>query len=244
MALAATALHAYVGHEVRARKPAGEAGLASALFATFWYGLAANSCALAASGGLALVGAYDRALALTLLLLRLLAICGALFGLVYYLLFLYLGNPRILWPTAAAYGGLYVLLVYVVLARVPTGVAIAEWDVALTYALPLTPGLNAAIILLLPTPVIGAAIAYGSLLFRVHDPERRYRIALITTALVAWFGIVLLGMAAGNGRLATALPVLARLLGIAGPGLALLAYRPPAAVRARLRRAAQAPLPQ
>ena len=64
--------------------------------------------------------------------------CIALWGLLYYLIYLFTGNKRWLPPLAIFYIIYYVLLVYYMTASIPDSVKVGRWSTTLVYRAPLT----------------------------------------------------------------------------------------------------------
>jgi hypothetical protein len=196
-AIAAAAVYAYVGSRVGRRRVSRDAQLASRLFTMWWYGLAATTAVGAAQSVLAWGGALDLPLALTLAQVNLLMVSVALWGLLYYLAYVFTGKSRALWPISAFYVVNYVLLVYFVAVSAPQAVHVGRWSATLEYGNPQGGPLLAAVVLLLLGPQIGSGLAYFTLFFKVREPTQRWRIALVSLSIVAWFGSALAGVGAG-----------------------------------------------
>ena len=91
--------------------------------------------------------------------------------------------------------------------------------------------------LLFSLPVVAAALAYGSLFFRVDAPHARYRIALVAGAFLLQFGWSTLSSVLELSRRypdSLALSLLGNALGIVAATAILLAFRPPGPIRRRL----------
>lgn len=234
--VATAVLYIWVARIVLARNITGDARRANTLFGIWWLALALVFVAAPILNvSTRVFGVRNLGLAITLLNLLLVLIAAAVWGLVYYLAYLYTGNSRLFWPITAFYIGLAGLLIYVVAWLGPVGF---EDSGAIRYARQrLDGGPAIALGVLLSLPVVAAALAYGSLYFRIDDPAARYRIGLISGGFLLQWGWSLVSGILGLSRRYPDSLVL-RLIGSALAILAalavLLAFRPPAKVRARL----------
>ena len=142
-------------------------------------------------------------------------------------------DHRALVPLIAAYAALAAWSVGAAIAHPAMGYHVEAWRPIVdrspdSFGPP--PAVTAG---LLVAPVVAGTAAYASLYRRAAEPEARYRILLVTSALVAWLGGVTivslpqLGAslwAQAGGRVAIALSA----------ALILLAFRPPGLIRAWL----------
>ncbi|MBI5880464.1 MAG: hypothetical protein HZB53_22665 [Chloroflexi bacterium] len=209
-----------------------EARLAWRLFGLWWYCLAATTLMSAIVN---LFGAFNIAslpLFVALTYINILLICIALWGLLYYLVYLFTGSPRFLAPLAIFYALYFVLLVYAIAASDPARVQIERWTTRLVYAHPRTDPFFAAALVLLVFPQILASLAYFTLFFRVREATQRYRILLVSWCLVFWFGSAFVASVAGLSQ-ADWWQIVSRLIGLGAAVGILLAYLPPAIVRRR-----------
>lgn len=230
--LATAVVYAYVGAVTWRRRTGGEARLASDLFATWWFALAATSLIGALRNALGYLGVRDVALYLTLGFVSLFGMCLALWGLLYYLVYLFSGRKRLLVPVTAFYALMYAWLVYLVARWPATGVEVGEWGVRVTYAT--EPGgalVTALVLLIIVPPVLGAA-GYARLFFRVQDATQRYRIGLVSFTFAAWFMTSLLAYFL-ELRGTAEWQVASRAIALGAAALIYAAYRPPAWVRSR-----------
>ncbi len=230
-------LYGAVGYLVMQRRAEGDAQVALRLFGVWWYGLSAVSLIGAAQALAVAVGSRDLSLHLALTHLYLVLICLALWALVYYLVFLFTGRTGALVPLAVAYLLYYTFLVYLVQASGPTAVATGRWRVDVEFAREVEGPLVTILLVLLVVPQILGALAYFTLYFKVDRPDQKYRIALVSTSIVVWFGSALAVAVVGASE-SDAWQVASRLIGIAAASAILAAYRPPAWVRRRHARAA------
>ena len=221
----------YVGHVVGRRQLGGEEGRANNAFVTWWYTLGGLSFVGAGFSLAAALGYTDLALHVTLLHIALLVLFIGLWGLGYYLAFLFTGNRSWFRILGALYSIYYVLLVYLVVRATPNRVIINRYNVELGYEREITEALPfvSILLVLLILPQIIGALAYFSLLFRVRAPMQRYRIGMVAGTFLAWFGTSII---AGTLELSDTTewwqPV-SQAISVAAALLILLAYRPPKA---------------
>lgn len=234
--LVSATLYLWVARVVLDRDLQGEAKRANALFGVWWLGLAlVFLISPVFSLSTRVFGFRDLAFAVTLLNIILVLIIAAVWGLVYYLVYLYTGNPRTFWPVAAFYGALAFGFLYLIAWLEPNGF---NESGRLTYARDQLSGAPAiAVGLSFSLPVVLAALAYGSLYFRVSTPEARYRIALISGAFLLQFGWSATSSALQLSRRypnSFTLSLVGSTIAIAAAIAILFAFRPPRAWRERL----------
>ncbi|MBI5842499.1 MAG: hypothetical protein HZB19_20615 [Chloroflexi bacterium] len=208
------------------------ARLAWQLFGLWWYCLAATTLV---SGILHLLGAFNIVslpLFVALTHVNILLICIALWGLLYYLVYLFTGNQRFLTPLTIFYVLYYVLLVYYITVSDPARVEITRWMTRLVYAHPLTGTFFALALVLLVFPQILASLAYFTLFFRVHEVTQRYRVLLVSWCIILWFGSAFVASVAGLSR-EDWWQIVSRLIGLGAAMGILFAYFPPAIIRRR-----------
>jgi hypothetical protein len=224
-------IYLYVGRVLSGRKAASpDARLAWGLFVLWWYALAVTTFC---GGLLSLLGAFGITLLplfTTINIVNLLATCVALYGLMFYLLYLFTGR-RLLWPLAGFYFAYFILLVYYVQARVPTGVLVERWRATLAYQNP--PGtLFVFALLLLVFPQIIGSLAYFTLFYRVEAPTQKYRILLVSWSIIIWFLSAFLASISGLAD-QDWWQIASRLLGLGAALAILFSYLPPAWIRRR-----------
>lgn len=193
-------------------------------FAVWWGALGVNLLLVAATYVLAAFDTLPVAGQLVVSVAQRVLLGVGVAGLLHYLIFLRTGR-NVLLPLAvvyAAYTGLS--LVSLALAR-PEGVMVGEWRTELTYALGTPPWVR-ALGLLVVLPSIIAAFAYFALCFQTHDPSRRYRIVVVSWAIILWW---VLAVVAGQTALLDVgwLQVLNRATSVVTAILVLTAYHPP-----------------
>lgn len=233
------AIYAFVGHRLSRRPIPGPGKLAAAGFIAFWYGLAVSTM-LGGTGLQALFGAFDRtSLAFSLIIsqVSLLAISVALWGLLYYLVYLYTGRTNAWIPIATFYAAFYLFLQYFIWDAGPIGVHAEKWQVVVDYEkdvqnLPATDPYLLSLIIGLLVPQILASLAYLSLVYRVKSPTQRYRILLVSLSILVWFGSPLIALGADVAQQDT-YQVVSRTIGLLAAVVIFLAYYPPGFFRRR-----------
>ena len=226
-ALGAAIIYAYVGWRLSKRVIASSEGkLAWQSFTVWWYGLAATTLI---GGFLNLLGAFDLTVLpifVTATYINLLVICLALWGLLYYLIYLFTGNSRLLVPLCIIYLIYYTLLVYYITASVPEGIQVERWNTSLDYRLPLTGSFFLFVVLLLLLPQIIGGLAYFTLYFRVSEVTQKYHVLLVSWSIIIWFLSPLLAVAGGLAE-QDWWQLMSRLIGLAAALTILMAYFPP-----------------
>ncbi|HSL29053.1 MAG TPA: hypothetical protein VK900_07635 [Anaerolineales bacterium] len=234
MAILSAAIYFYVGRVLSRRRVASpDARLAWTLFVVWWYALA---CSTLSGALISLLGAFNLAgvaLFVTFNHVNLLALCVALFGLMYYLLYLFTGSRRLLWPLAIFYILYYMSLIYFVQARVPIGVTVGRWNAGLEFQREPTGPLFLVLLLLLIFPQVIGSLAYFTLYFRVRTVTQKYRILLVSWSIIIWFSSAFLASIAGLSS-QDWWQVTSRLIGLAAALAILLAYDPVPWIRRRL----------
>jgi hypothetical protein len=232
VALATGLVYGYVARLVLQRRTSPEARRANDAFATWWacFGLLEG-----VAGAYQVANAFgyqDLTLIVTVLDLVFLLLVAAIWGLVYYLVYLYTGSSRPFWPLAFAYGSLAAGLLYLLAWLDPSGFN-ANGTLATARVLP--PAVGVALGLVLALPIVVAAVAYGSLYFRVDGRAQRFRIAIVAGSFLAWFLwstvsslLQLSTRSASDATLRSTLAVVNAAIALAVPVLVVLAYKLPA----------------
>ena len=226
-AVIAASIYSYVGWRLSRRViSSSDARLAWGSFTIWWYGLAATTLIGGFQNLFGVVGLTSLPLFVTATYVNILVICLALWGLLYYLIYLFTGNSRLLPPLAVSYIIYYVLLVYYTTASIPDSVEVGRWSTKLINRAPLTGPFFVILAVLLFLPQIIGSIAYFTLYFRVTDVTQKYRILLVSGSIIVWF---LSPYAALAGGLAQHdwWQVASRLIGLAAALTILMAYLPP-----------------
>jgi len=231
------ALYVGVGRVIASRDLADEARTANRLFATWWLSLAiiyltSGPITIAAS-----LGYRSFPLTLAFIQAALVVVCAAVWGILGFLLYVYRGTHKWLMPSAIFYGVLAFGLLWLVSWMGPVGFEAGQDGIALEYTRRLGASSSVVVGLLFSVPIFAAAIAYGSLLFRVNERMPRYRIAMVAGAFAIQFGWVILRGILGLQRRfpdSKILLVANQGLTIIVPIIILMAYRPPSWVARRL----------
>jgi hypothetical protein len=233
-AFVAAFVYFMVGRRVMRRRIAGEAQLAVDLFGVWWYSLAGTTLI----GALLLVAAAFQRLTLPLHVaatyVNVFVICMALWGLLYYLIYLYTGSRAAIVPLTVFYIVYYFTLVYFVTVHQPIGVNVLPWQVSLAYQHPPEGSLFFVIVLLLlVVPQILGALAYFFVFFRVRDRTQRFRIAVVSWSIILWFASAFLGAYAGLAGTIPYWPIVSRTIGLLAAVAIWIAFSPPAWMRRR-----------
>ncbi|MEA3203855.1 MAG: hypothetical protein QOI63_1535 [Thermoplasmata archaeon] len=220
--LASAAVFGLVARTVHRRPVSPEARAARNAFVTWW----------ACLSFLSLVGALllmpfvplDVPLFLEATIGILLILCAGLWGLQFYLVYLYTNSRRSMIPLALGYLALFGLLLFVTLKTAPFHVEATKWGPMLKGATDLqgTP-IYWAVILLFLVPTLVAAGAYLSLYGKTNDPTQRRRILLVGMSILLWFSTSL-GASVGNVSLADWWQVASRVISLAAASIIYYAF--------------------
>ncbi|MCA1819876.1 MAG: hypothetical protein ABR562_06015 [Thermoplasmatota archaeon] len=232
--IAAAVLFAYVGHRLGTRvvtTPEGRA--AFTCFRVWWYAVAATTALTPFRLVLYMTGNLPPWLYIATGNLSVVVVCVALWALLCNLAYLYTGTVR-WWGTFATF---YFLVGAFFLglsawAGEPTYITDDGWSLqaASERSMPLWGALLA--LLALVGPQLAGALAYMRLLRHAAGRTVRYRIVLVSSSILLWFGsTVAATLLAPEGLLGF---LVTRLAGVVSAVLVLFAYDPPAALRRRL----------
>lgn len=233
LAVLCAGIYYYVGRVLSRRQQTSPgAGLAWLMFVIWWYALAAATL----SGGiLNLLGAFgivNLYLFTTITLMNLLTICVALFGLMFYLLYLFTGSSRLLVSLGLFYFLYYALLVYFIQASDPIGVTVNRWNTTLENQNVIRGPLYLIALSLLVFPQIIGSLAYFMLFFQVKAPTQKYRILLVSWSIIIWFMSSFLASISGFSN-QDWWQVVSRLIGLVAALTILFAYQPPSWIKRR-----------
>jgi hypothetical protein len=230
--LAIVVVYGYLGWRLIQRRVSDEARLPATQFGLFWIGLAAVSLVTGVESLGAAFYPPNLALVVTGLYLQLLLICLLLWGLLGYLIYLFLGR-HYLAPLTALYTVSYVLLLYAVVAADPSTVTLSSGVVSAGFANPVGGYLAALLFVVLIVPELAGALLYFTLFFRTRDRTVRFRVTLVSWSLFLWFGLTSLHFERlVGGGLASQLASSA--LGAVAAVAIFVAYYPPPSVRSWL----------
>lgn len=230
--LLAACVYAYVGWRLSRRRVTGEAAIAAGLFTVWWYALGLSTAISAALTAQVALGEPDVAFFAAGTYLNLLIITVALWGLLYYIVYILTGRTNVLWALTVFYVAYFALLVFFVTAGGPVGVQVERWRATLQYETPVTGPLYAIVVVLLVVPQILAAAAYGSLYFRVTDATQKYRVLLVSSSILVWFLSAFLAAASGLANVDW-WQLLSRVIGLSAAVTILAAYNPPRWIKRR-----------
>lgn len=185
-----------VAQTVWSRPVSQESRRARNAFVTWW----------AILGGITLVGlvlqlpgaARDIDTYVVLLVAMLGLLCVGLWGLLFYLVYLFTSRRNLAIPLAIGYAVYFAFLTAVILNANPIGFEESATGRTVQYEHPIaTSPLYWPVILLLVAPPLVAAIAYLSLYWKVDDVVQKRRILLVSGSLIVWFGSSLVGSGLG-----------------------------------------------
>ena len=233
LAFLSAAIYFYVGRVLsRRRQATSGAGMAWLMFVTWWYALA---LATLSGGILSLLGAFGiigLPLYVTITILNGLTTCLALFGLMFYLLYLYTGKSSLIWPIGIFYFLFYGLVVYLVEVRDPVGVTVNRWNTSLQYQNTVEGPLFLLALSFLVFPQIIGSLAYFMLFFQVKAKTQKYRILLVSWSIIIWFLSSFLVSISGLAQ-QDWWQIASRLIGLGAALAILFAYQPPSWIKRR-----------
>lgn len=159
------------------------------------------------------------------------AIAAGLWGLTYYVLFLWTGRAALRWPLAALFTLLVISLIGILAANRPIGVDVERWLVLLRFETPVRGPFYTATLAGFALPPILASIGYLSLWRRATTRHQRYRIALVSLSIILYLGSGLVVRLGTNDWL---MFVNLTVVGLGTAFAVLFAYHPPRAIHAWL----------
>lgn len=209
-----------------------DARLAWQAFTIWWFGLAATTLLGAFQNLLGALGHIELPLFITAQYVNTLVACIALWGLVYYLIYLFTGNRRALVPLSIFYMIYYILLVYYYTASVPSSVEIGRWNITLAYDNQLSGPFFVLLATLLLLPQIIGSLAYFTLYFRVSDVTQKYRVLLVSWSIIFWFLTPVIALVGGVMD-EDWWQIISRMISLGTALVILMAYLPPRWVKER-----------
>ena len=220
-------IYYYVGTVLsRRRSSTLDTRLAWRLFVVWWYALAASTFSGAVLSLLGAFGIVGLPLFITITIMNLLSTCVALYGLMYYLLYLFTGNRKLIGPLSVFYIAYYAFLVYYIQASEPMSVNVGRWNATLAYQNQIQGPLFLIALSLLVFPQIIGSLAYFTLYFRVQTATQKYRILLVSWSILIWFLSAFLASISGLSQYDW-WQVVSRLIGLGASLAIMLAYQPP-----------------
>ena len=232
LGLCATALFVYVAIMLGQRPVLKSDRAAHTAFRLWWVCLALYT-ASGGAGALMAAGDFERVgIFLFLSLLGFFSLCIGFASLAYYLLYIYTGGHRAALLVFVFYAAICVVLAVLATGASPTGIEERRWAAGLSS----TGGGNAlsmwVFTVLLIFPIIGGAVAYLLVGFKVPDRTTKYRIRMVAWSLIVWFTLPLLFLAAGQ-FLTDTWDITALILALLAGLAIIVAYKPPAWARRR-----------
>jgi hypothetical protein len=206
--------------------------LAWQAFTIWWFALATTTLLGAFQNLMGAFGHTELALFITAQYVNLLVSCVALWGLVYYLIYLFTGSSRALVPLMIFYMVYYILLVYYYTASTPNDVEIGRWNTTLIYGNSLTGPFFILLVILLLFPQIIGSLAYFTLYFRISDVTQKYRVLLVSWSIIFWFVSPLIALAEGVAE-QDWWQLASRCISLGTALIILMAYLPPRWVKQR-----------
>ena len=236
LGLATSALYVYVGVVLGRRPVSPDSRLPNQLFAAWWLILGASGVLGAIQMALYLSGRLEVWVLLTISQVSLALIFAALWALQCYLVYLYRGSKSAFVPLGVFYLVLYTfvlgLLQWLAQHHPYTSISDNGWTVIPEPRFELGRGVGLIAVLILLGPQLAGAFAYFMLFFKTKDRTQRYRIAVLSGAILGWFGSSLL-VAAADASQGQTWQWLSRVIGLAAGAVILAAYKPPRMVRKR-----------
>jgi hypothetical protein len=246
LALLAVMVYTSVGVVLGRRQLSPEARPANRAFQAWWFGLAGLSLFNPVMYAMVRAGVQDLQVYLALFEFLIVAVVGAVGCLVYYLLYVYTGRTWVFWPVAIYHVVILSWILTVITQAHPIGYGEGCPNLGFCYekdfnGTPASRWIGASLVL----PILLATVGYFALYFRVEEPVQRYRIALVSTALMVWFGTSLTGsLVVGDYEnlehvVRTDVPLsqwrywslVTNTVGLLAAVAILLAYRPPLSVQ-------------
>lgn len=225
IALTAGLAYGYVARSLPRPAQPRDSARALRMFSLWWYALALNISLVGITYLLGGMGLLTFEVQFVDSYLQRLLLCVSMIGLMHYLLFLITGRD-LLRPIVVVYAAYFFLLTYGLLQQRAEGLFIGAWRTDLVFANPDVPWLRFVSLGAILLPPVVCSLWYLRLFFTVDDPTRRWRIALISFAILLWWGVA---VAAGQRAALddSPLQVANRLLSLLAAFAALAAYSPP-----------------
>ncbi|MEK6975841.1 MAG: hypothetical protein AABY18_05815 [Candidatus Thermoplasmatota archaeon] len=226
-------LYLYIGRVLRLRKVSDDGRLANGMFVLWWHSLGSLGLLGAGMMGIYVTGNLEVWMYEAYTTFGLLVLFLALWGLQFYLMYLYTGSRRSFMPLAGFYAALFLATVALMeYAGAPDRIVDNGWQLQAEPRLEFSQAFSLVFVTLIIGPALASAIAYARLYRKTEDRTQKYRIALVTGAIIVWFGSSVVGAAAQVNQ-GLAWQFFSRTIGILGALVILLAYKPPQWVRAK-----------
>lgn len=206
------------GLNMRRRSVSNDAETAVQLFSVWWLGLAIFAVAGASTDLTLALGINPFEVLLSFHYARIIALCIGLWGLMYYIAYVFTGRRTLLVPLAIFYALYYAVIVFFLTAGLPTAIEAEPWP-QVELAAPVLDAAAATLLLLIP-PIVAAA-TYLGLYLKTDDVSQRARILLVCVGTLVWFA----GTLARDTNLAAAwMPLV---MGMLAAWAVAWAYAPP-----------------
>lgn len=194
LALLAVVVYTAVGLVLGRRQISPEARPANRAFQAWWFGLAGLSLFNPVMYTMVRSGVEDLRVYVALFEFLIVAVVGAVGCLVYYLLYVYTGRSWVFWPVAIYHILILTWVLSVITLARPLDYGEGCPNLGFCYekefnGTPASRWIGASLVL----PILAATVGYFALYFRVEAPVQRYRIAVVSIALLVWFGTSLAG---------------------------------------------------
>lgn len=166
-------------------------------FRVWWFGLGLTT-ALGALRALIVSAGVDSLIVYVWYgLITTFILCAALWGLLYYLVYLYTGNRALAWPLAIFYIVFFIgLVIYSFFVLQPQSLSLENGTATVNYSVEPTTLYTLVLGLIVLAPQLIASLAYFSLYFRLRDRIQKYRVLLVSGSVFVWFSspLVALGL--------------------------------------------------
>lgn len=196
---------AWVGVTLSGRDLEPASRRANRAFAAWWHALAAGFVLNALWEASAAWSLHERPSYNSFLIatdyVYVLSLVVAVWGILYYLLYLRTGRSRLFWPLTLFYAAYAAVALYSMYRVRPTGLNVATWFVGWDYASLATEGtLYAVLLALLLLPELGAIVSYAMLARETSDAGQRRHILVVAAGIFALILLPVLADAAKLGR--------------------------------------------
>jgi hypothetical protein len=202
-------------------------------YVIFWAAIGTQELLSQVSSIVALAGVTDINVHLAFSLLSILLISLALWGLLYFLVYVYSGKTAYYWVLAGFYIAYFIFLIAFTFYRNPTGIELVGPGAAIQYEREVPIVIGLVVLATLVFPQIIAGFMYFLLYFRVKERALKYRVLLVSWSIILWFGLAFLASLFGVSALSY-WPFVSSFIALMAVLVSYLAYFPPNWVQHRL----------